>query len=86
LNDALNLAISMTLKLNKEMNHHPILDVLIDDDSNLDIKLGHLVRNIKKEVCGVMGSIISFLTKYDERRAHNMLSLMLDPRFKNLRS
>jgi hypothetical protein len=68
------------------MNHHPILDVLIDDDSRLDIKLGSLARNIKKEVCGVMGSFISFLTKYDARRTHNMLSLMLDPRFKNLRS
>jgi hypothetical protein len=85
LSDALNLAISMSLKLKKEMNHHLILDVLIDDDSSLDIKLGSLARNTKKEVCGVMGSFISFLTKYDERRAHNMLSSMLDPRFKNLK-
>jgi hypothetical protein len=67
------------------MNHHPILDVLIYDDSSLDIKLGSLARNIKKEVCGVMGSFISSI-KYDERRAHNMLSLMLDLRFKNMRS
>jgi hypothetical protein len=84
LSDALNLAISTSLKLNKEINHHPILDVLIDDDSSLDIKLGSLARNIKKEVCGVTGSFIS-LTKYDERRVHNILSLMLDPIFKNVR-
>ncbi len=82
----MNLVISMSLKLKKEMNHHPILDVLIDDDSSLDIKLGSFARNIKKGVCGVMGSFISFLTKYDERKAHNMLSLMLDPNFKNLKS
>jgi hypothetical protein len=42
----------MSLKLNKEINHHPILDVLIDDDSSLDIKLGSLARIIRKEVCG----------------------------------
>jgi len=29
---------------------------------------------------------LSFLRKYEERRSHNILSLMLDPRFKNLRS
>jgi hypothetical protein len=26
----------------------------------------------------------SFLKKFDERKAHNMLALMLDPRYKNL--
>jgi len=28
---------------------------------------------------------LSFLKKYEKRKAHNMLSLMLDPRFKTLR-
>jgi hypothetical protein len=26
----------------------------------------------------------SFLKKFDERKVHNMLALMLDPRYKNL--
>jgi hypothetical protein len=45
-----------------------------------------LVFNIRKEVCEVLDSFISFLKKIDERKTHNMLSLMLDPRFNSLRS
>jgi hypothetical protein len=33
----------------------------------------------------VIDSFLSFLTKYDERRAHNILSLMLGSNYKNLR-
>jgi len=29
-----------------------------------------------------LDSFITFLKKYEERKAHNMFSLMLDPRFK----
>jgi hypothetical protein len=43
-----------------------------------------LASNIKKEVCGVLDSFLSFLKKFDERKTHNMLALMLDSRFKNL--
>ncbi len=32
----------------------------------------------------VLNSFISFLKKYEEKKTHNMLSLMLDPRFENL--
>jgi hypothetical protein len=40
-----------------------------------------LASNIRKEVYVVW--ILSFFKrKYEERRAHNILSLMLDPRFK----
>jgi hypothetical protein len=38
--------------------------------------------NIKKEVIQVLDSSLSFLKKCEERKAHNMLSLMLDLRFK----
>jgi hypothetical protein len=62
LNDVLNATISMNLKLKEKMNH---------DDSNLDIKLGTLARNIKKEVCKIIDSFLSFLTRYDERKVHN---------------
>jgi hypothetical protein len=66
------------------MNCLPILDVSINDDLGFDIELGSLARNTKKEVCGVINSFFFFLTRYDERRAHNMLVLMLNLRFKNL--
>jgi hypothetical protein len=40
--------------------------------------------NIKKEVIGVIDFFLTFLTKYNERRMHNMLALLLDPIFKSL--
>jgi hypothetical protein len=58
------------------MNRPLILDTLINDAWILS--QGDLTMN-------AIDSFLSFLTKYDERRIHNMLSLMLDPRFKSLR-
>jgi hypothetical protein len=40
--------------------------------------------NIRREVCGVLDSFISILTKYKNKNTHNMISLMLNPRLKNL--
>jgi hypothetical protein len=43
-----------------------------------------LASNIKKKVCGVLNSFLSFLKKFDERKhIIYMLALMLDPRFKS---
>jgi hypothetical protein len=54
------------LSLKEEMNSPLVLNALIDDDSSLDIELGTFALNIKKEVCGVIASFLSFFTKYDE--------------------
>jgi hypothetical protein len=43
-----------------------------------------LASNIRKEVCEVLNSFLSFLKKFD-KRTHNMLVLMLDTRLKSLR-
>jgi hypothetical protein len=43
-----------------------------------------LASDIKKEVVQVLDFFLSFLKKNEERKAHNMLLLMLDPRFKTL--
>jgi hypothetical protein len=51
----------------------------MDDDSTIILELFLFVLNIKKEVCGVPDSFLSFLRNYEERKAHNMFSLMLDP-------
>lgn len=48
----------------------------------ITLELVFLDSNIKKEICGVL-ELFSFLRKY-EKKFHNMLSLMLDHRFKNL--
>ncbi len=64
-----------------------LIDVLIyDDDFGFKIELGILAMNIKKKVIGVIDSFFFFLTRYNynEEKPHNMLSLMLNPRFNNL--
>jgi hypothetical protein len=72
----------MSLKLKEEMNHLPLLDAWIDDDDfDLNIVLETFTKNIEK-VIKIIGSFLSLLTRYNERRAHNMLALMLDPRLK----
>jgi hypothetical protein len=64
LNDALNAAISMSLKLKEEMNHFLLLDVLInDDDFGLNIESGTFGKNITKEVIGSL--TLSFLSRQD---------------------
>jgi hypothetical protein len=50
----------------------------MDDDFAITLELFWFASNIKKEVCGILDSFLSFLKKYEERKFHNMLSLMLD--------
>ncbi len=49
------------------------------------VELDLLASNIKREVCNVLEAFISFLKKFDERKTHNMLALMLNMRYKNLK-
>ncbi len=73
LNDALNVTTSMGLKQKEAMNHLLLFDVLIDDDDyGLFFELGTFAKNIKKEVIVVINYFLSFLTRYDENRAHTM--------------
>jgi len=51
-------------------------------EEDVALQLICLISNIRKEVCEVLDSFFSFLQKIDERITHNMLVLMLDPRFK----
>jgi len=54
------------------------------DDSLLIFELSLFISNIKKKIYDVLDFFLSFLKKYEERKAHNMFSLMLNPRFKSL--
>jgi hypothetical protein len=56
----------------------------MEKDGNVAYELSCLASNIKKEVIQILDYFLSFLRKYEERKAHNMFSLMLDPRFKTL--
>jgi hypothetical protein len=84
LSDALNNAITMSSKLREFVGIIHNLDQFMNDDFGIILELCLFAFNIKKEVCGVLDSFLSFLENYEERKAHNMFSLMLDPRFKSL--
>jgi hypothetical protein len=55
----------------------------MDDDYNVAFELSLFASNIKKEVCGVSDSCLSFPKKYDEIKTHNMFLLMLNSQFMN---
>jgi len=48
-------------------------------------ELSLLTSNIRRKVCGVLNRFLSFKKIYEGNKTHNMLSLMLDPRFKSLK-
>jgi hypothetical protein len=48
------------------------------------LELSLCAINIKKKVCGVLQSFLYFFFKHEEKKPHNMLCLMLDPRFESL--
>jgi hypothetical protein len=77
----------MSLKIKRK--NEPCLPTLIamidDDDFGLNIELGAFAKNIKKEVIGVIDFFLTFLTKYNEKRMHNMLALLLDFKFESLK-
>ncbi len=56
----------------------------MDDDFVVALELSLLAFNIKNKVCGVSNGFLSFFKKYDKKRSHDMLSLTLRPRLKNL--
>jgi hypothetical protein len=74
----------MSLKLREEPKNAPFFYIM-GEDSSVAPTFICLACNIRKEICRVLDSFLSFLKKFDERKAHNMLVLMLDPRFKSLR-
>jgi hypothetical protein len=80
LNDALKFSISMSLKFRDEIDL-ATFDNLMGKYGNVACELSCLTSNIKKEIIQVLDSFLSFLKKYEKRKARNMLSLLLDPRF-----
>jgi hypothetical protein len=48
----------------------------MEDDSIIFDELFLLAFNIRREVINVLDSFLSFLRKYENRKAHNMISLI----------
>jgi hypothetical protein len=74
----------MSLKLKEENQISPSFESLMNDDSIVNDELSLLASNIKREVINVLDFFLSFLKVYDERKTHNMISLMLNPKYKSL--
>jgi hypothetical protein len=74
----------MNLKLREENQVLPSFESLMDDDSIVNDELFFLTFNIRREVINMLDFFLSLSKAYDKRKAHNMISLMPDPRYKNL--
>jgi hypothetical protein len=77
-------AISTSLKLKEENKIIPSFKSLMKDYSIVSNELSLLASNIRREVINVLDSFLSFLKIYENMKTHNMISLMLDPKFKSL--
>jgi hypothetical protein len=56
----------------------------MEDDSIVFYESPLLASNIRREVINVLDSFLSFLKKYENKKAHNMIFLMLNPKFLQL--
>jgi hypothetical protein len=74
----------MNSKLEEGVGIMQTLNQFMDDDFVIILELSLFAFNIKKEVCGVLDYFLSFQRKYEERKAHNMLLLTIDPQFESL--
>jgi len=70
-------------KIKEEVTNQPSQVNLSDDDFSIILELSLFACNIKREVCGVLKIILFRKKIFEERKVHNMLSLMLNLRFKS---
>jgi hypothetical protein len=63
----------MSLKLKEENQIIPSFESLMEDDFIVFDELSLLVPNIVREVINVLDSFLSFLKKYENKKAHNMI-------------
>jgi hypothetical protein len=75
----------MSLKLKAKKIIILLFESLIKHDSISFDELSLIAFNVKKEVINVLYSFLSFLKKYENKKAQNMISLMLDPHWKGAR-
>jgi hypothetical protein len=52
--------------------------------NEFDLKLKELLMHMKWQILQVYVPFISFMNGFDKEKWHNILSLILDPRFKNM--
>jgi len=75
----------MALKLKKEFKMTPFMVNLIEDGMAMVLELFMFAFNTRKQVCAILDCFLSFLKKYENKKTHNMLILMLNPRFESFK-
>jgi hypothetical protein len=70
----------MCLKWKEEVTNPPTQVNLINDDFEIAFELFLFAINIKKEVCDVLESLCFLKRRYEKKKSHNMLCLMLHPK------
>jgi hypothetical protein len=71
LSDALDYAISISVKFRGEIETSTSYDNLMDENTNFVLELICLVSNIKN--VGVLDSCLSFMRKYEKKKVHNIV-------------
>jgi hypothetical protein len=66
--DALNFTISLSLKPKEENVPSASFESLMEDKLGLVDELALLAFNIRKEVCGILNSFLSFLKTYEKEK------------------
>jgi len=83
--NVLHVEITMALKLKKEFKMTPFMVNLIEDGMAMVLELFMFAFNTRKQVCAILDCFLSFLKKYENKKTHNMLILMLNPRFESFK-
>jgi hypothetical protein len=56
----------MSLNLKEELENVPSFQTLMEENSSVELELICFVSNIRKDVCEVLNSFLSFLKKFVE--------------------
>jgi len=75
----------MALKLKEEFGMSLSISNFMEDGMSMNLELPMFSSNIKKEVCDVLDGFLLFLMKYENKKTHNILFIMLNSRFKNFK-
>lgn len=83
LSDALATALGLCIQLHKEQIEKGLASPKLEA-GNFESELEVLQARMMSEVINVLAPFLSFTVSYSAKHAHNMLALMLDPRYKGL--
>jgi hypothetical protein len=83
LSDALATALGLCIQLHKEQIEKGLASPKLEP-GNFESELEVLQARMMSEVINALAPFLSFTVSYSSKHAHNMLALMLDPRYKGL--